>query len=735
MSGSLAVEGGRQRAQLIILEGESGTGVERTRLEKGGHSPSPAIAVRLLRKADLVPPDNLRTVVRDLRNHLAGNARSMTRDETLAQEMINLFFCKVYDERATADEQPLAFQWYEGEDLHSLHARICALFDRVRSDLPQLFDANDTVRLDPASLSYVVSAIQHMAIRKASRDALGDLFEGFIGPALRGGEGQFFTPRNVVKMLVEMVDPGLNDLVIDPACGAGGFLIGTLEHLWQKLERKAVAENWAPEKLQTEQANVVAVCLRGLDKDEFLARVCRTYLALLGNGDAHIFCENSLAAPEKWATRTRSDVKPGTFDVVFTNPPFGAKIPVTGKELLAQYDLARRWQFNRQLGDLEMTEDSHLSQAPQVLFLERCMQLLRPGGRLGIVLPESMLGNPSYEFVIKWLLGTARLIGVVTLPEAVFKTSGKGGTHTKACVIVAEKMSGKEAKPTPIFMADAKWCGHDSRGNPTNRKMADGTTVHLDDTVEITKRFNGPRRRAHDHLGFELRPNQITDRILVPKYYDPEVRARLDFLESTHDLVQLGELVRRGIIEATTGVEVGKMAYGTGPVPFVRTSDISNWEIKLDPKHGVSQEIYEQLKGKANARPKDILVVRDGTYLIGTSAMVSSEDRDLLFQSHIVRLRVMQPGIVDPYLLFACLNSPIVKRQVRTKQFTQDIIDTLGNRLMELFVPIPKAAADRRALHERTREVIEGRAALRSKAKAIILSVEGDAVDPDEAES
>lgn len=132
------------------------------------------------------------------------------------------------------------------------------------------------------------------------------------------------------------------------------------------------------------------------------------------------------------------------------------------------------------------------------------------------------------------------------------------------------------------------------------------------------------------------------------------------------------------------------MAYGTGNIPFIRTSDIANWDIKIDPKQGISEDIYEGLKEKQDIKPYDILMVRDGTYLIGTCAMLLPDDVKIVYQSHIYKIRSNDFDKLDPYLLLGLLSSPIVKRQIRSKQFTQDIIDTLGGRINELILPILK---------------------------------------------
>jgi type I restriction enzyme M protein len=217
----------------------------------------------------------------------------------------------------------------------------------------------------------------------------------------------------------------------------------------------------------------------------------------------------------------------------------------------------------------------------------------------------------------------------------------------------------------------------------------------------------------------------MQNRILVPKYYNPELDAYLLNLSRTHDLVMIQSLLDSTALSVETGIEIGKMAYGTGPIPFVRTSDLSNWEIKADFKHGVSQAIYDELKNRIDVRAGDILLVRDGTYLIGTTAIVTESDVPMLFQSHIYRLRVLNPDKIDPWLLFACLNTPVVKRQIRAKQFTQDIIDTLGKRIFEVLLPIPKDKGLRERIARETRETVLARVAFRNKAKQIAFEVEG----------
>lgn len=227
--------------------------------------------------------------------------------------------------------------------------------------------------------------------------------------------------------------------------------------------------------------------------------------------------------------------------------------------------------------------------------------------------------------------------------------------------------------------------------------------------------------------GFVRSISHIRGGIFIPKYYDPQLDDTLKGLKQTHDLIALSDLVKSKTIIWDTGIEIGKMAYGTGHIPFIRTSDISNWELKGDPKQSVSEEIYEA--NKQDVQAEDIFVVRDGTYLVGTSCILTEDDTKILYCGGMYKLRVMDKKSLDPYLLLALLNAPIVRRQMRAKQFTRDIIDTLGKRLFEVVLPIPKDAKVRKKIAEETRHVIETRVQLRNRAKEIALEVERIAFD------
>ncbi|HLN98652.1 MAG TPA: hypothetical protein VK208_09350, partial [Pyrinomonadaceae bacterium] len=217
-------------------------------------------------------------------------------------------------------------------------------------------------------------------------------------------------------------------------------------------------------------------------------------------------------------------------------------------------------------------------------------------------------------------------------------------------------------------------------------------------------------------IKFWIQSDKLRDRIFIPKFYDPEITSRLRELAVTHDCLVFDHLMIRGAVSVATGDEIGKAAYGTGDIPFVRTSDIVNWEIKAAPKQGISEEIYEEYAKGQDVQEGDILLVRDGTYLIGVNCFVTRFDKQLLYQSHLLKLRVNDKAILDPHLLFLALNCRIVQRQIRSFQFTADIIDTIGARFFETIIPVPKDESLRHLLSSRVQTALKDR----MKGKAFI---------------
>lgn len=665
--------------------------------------------VGLYRRKDLSVPHNLKSIFKDIRNYFAANNVGATRDETFAQQFINLLFCKIYDERFTKMDDIVRFRAGINEDKRTVSQRIKSIFSDVKEQYKDVFSDEDAVTLDDGSINYAVAQLQPFCIKDSQRDAIGDAFESFIDYTTKGSQGQFFTPRNVVKLIVSIAKLSYRDKIIDPACGTGGFLIEALKSEWESIRKRAQSLGWPEKEIYAEEQRIAIKNIRGIDKDNFLGKVAKAYMALMDDGRGGIFCENSLVSSSQWSSKAQEDVREGSFDVVLTNPPFGKKLKIDESEILSLYDLGRKWKK----GDNGVFERSSLlvdAQPPQILFIEKCLNLLSNNGRMCFISPESIFCNPSHKYIVQYIKERAKISAIISMPEELFQPY----THAKTCVVYLEK--GKSLPSDKIFMGIARYCGHDSRGNETSR----------DDIPLIQDKYNqyiATGAIEYDHLGFVINESDIKNNIYVPKYYNPEIEAKLNSLRETHDVISMQSLEDDGVIAITTGHEVKKESYGTGSIPFIRTSDIANWEIKLDPKQGLSRDIYEIYKSKQDVQENDILMVRDGTYLVGTCALITEEDSEIVFQSHIFKIRVKQPDKLNPLLLLALLSSPIVKSQIYAKRFTQDIIDTLGERIHELQLPVPKDDSAKRQIIDKVEQIVSFKKRAKDLTREVISEI------------
>jgi type I restriction enzyme M protein len=559
-------------------------------------------------------------------------------------------------------------------------------------------DDQDKIELDDKSIVYIVGELQIYSLLDCSRDVVGDAFEVFIHRALKGGQGQFFTPRNVVQTAINILDPNPDEKIIDPACGSGGFLVEALRHVHNKIDIKGKNLGWPSDEISSEKISKVNTNFRGIEKDDFLGKLAKAYMVLLGDGKSGVFPgEDSLNKPSDWNLKTRNGIQLESFDIVVTNPPFGAKIKVNGSEKLSQFQLGYKWEFDETNNKWIKTSKLKEDESPQVLFIERCMQLLKEGGRMAIVLPDGILSNPSDRYIVEYLLSCSEILGLIDMPMSTFLPK----TPTKTHLLFVKKTSRPKLN-YDFFMSYAYTCGHDKRGRENSKD-------EISLIPEFIKKIKSNKlSNKKDHLGFFMQSKDIKDYVLLPKFYNPELDIELSKYEDSGKFTvkSIGDLIEEGIVELKRGNEVGSENYGSGSIPFVRTSEVANWEIAADSTHCLSEEIYYEYKEKQDVQNEDILVVNDGTYLMGRAAMITENDLKIVYQSHFRKMRVLKKDKFSPYALLGLLGLEVVQRQIEAKCFRQGTISTLGNRLKEIKIPIPKDKNIMENMHKEIKKII-----------------------------
>jgi len=400
--------------------------------------------------------------------------------------------------------------------LLAIKKRINSLFDELKSDgiFSEVFDGNERINLSDRGLAFVASELAKYSFLDATVDVKGTAYETIVSNTLKQEAGQFFTPRNAIKCMVQMMDPDEKCRVLDPACGSGGFLVMVLDHVRRKIARELypeLDELHLEEKYNSSEVNArvkkyAENMLFGFDFDPDLKKAARMNMVMAGDGHANIFNLNSLEYPQgdkpdvaKVGPKIKSSVQKagdkascatdkaldnalGKFDLIFTNPPFGAKVKVD-LAISKSFDLGKSWKKNDD-GTFSSSESS-ASEAPEVLFIEQCERFLKPGGRLAIVLPDGILGNPDSESIRHWILQRFKLLASVDLPVEMFLP--QVGVQASFLFLQkktdAEKMAASNGKEDyAVFMAIAEAVGKDRRGQPIYKRDDDGAEILYPET-------------------------------------------------------------------------------------------------------------------------------------------------------------------------------------------------------------------------------------------------------------
>nr|WP_269751263.1 N-6 DNA methylase [Acuticoccus mangrovi] len=442
--------------------------------------------------------DALLFAFRRCHNYIAGN-QGLQKPEAF-WELLKIIFCKIHDERSSDEVEFYA----TSKERHGLNGRLKAkkrldtLFNEVKAEYPTIFRENEAIELNPEVLAYIVSQLQMYSLLESDIDVKGRAYEEIVGSNLRGDRGEFFTPRNICQMTVAMLDPGERQVILDPACGTGGFLITAMNYVIEKI-RSAEISKWGDveraetairQRVQRFAQNYIV----GMDLNPNLVKASKMNMVMNNDGAGGLFQANSLKAPATWDDDLRARQIMGQVDLIFTNPPFGSKIPIDEPSILEAYDLGHIWSYDADTDRWTRTNAVQKSQPPEILFIERCVKFLKPGtGRCAIVLPDGILGSPGLGYVREWILQNTRVLASIDLHPDTFQPH----VSVQTSVLVLERKTDEEIavetaagrmNDYEVFMAVANHIGHDKRGNVTYVRDKKGNEI-VEEIEETLKEY------------------------------------------------------------------------------------------------------------------------------------------------------------------------------------------------------------------------------------------------------
>jgi len=393
-------------------------------------------------------------------------------------EVFKLIYAKLYDEQEAKLHRPdneVFFRKYR--DPAKTYSVINDLFKKSIKKWPGTFYEQENINLSAEHLSIVVGELEKARLFGSDLSIIDEAFEYLIPEVAKGNKGQYFTPRHVINMAVKMLNPKADEYVIDPAAGSGGFLISAM--YWVK-DRHLRSSEEAMREYAKEY-------IWGIDFAEEISKTSRALMLIAGDGRSHMFKLNSLD-PREWQGEdgqlldARSKLQTRlldldnnadneenkktfhymNFDVLLTNPPFAGEIKDQG--------ILRQYEFGKKKGKLVNKIERH------ILFIERTLDMLRPGGRMAIVLPQGVLNNTNMDYVREYLFDKARILAVIGLHGNTFKPH----TGTKTSVLFLQKWDNNETplKDYSIFMAVSKKGGKDNSGDYIYKKDGKGGYVH-----------------------------------------------------------------------------------------------------------------------------------------------------------------------------------------------------------------------------------------------------------------
>lgn len=588
--------------------------------------------------------EQLSVVLESIHNHLYAN-EGLSPEQAL-EETVKLLFMKFNDELTEARSFYISEYEINTDNtttkMSSFEARINNLFNEVVKKFPDVFESTDRLRLTTSSLAFAVLNLQNIELSRLPHDVKGVAFQKFLSSSQRVGRGQFFTPEPVVELCVSMLSPQNGEVILDPACGSAGFLSSAY--------------------LQSIESGADSKCIPiGIEISKTAARLARMRLLLLGIQDPAVIQKNALLSSEEICAEFASRYglpydsnTGGIADIIVTNPPFGTQGKIDESSFLKRFDLGHRLEIR----DAKIHKGEILkNQIPEILFIEQCLNLLKPGGRMGIVLPNGEFENSSLKYVRDYVLHKSTIDAVIKLPDETFIPSGTG-IKTSLLFITKRSVSNKSSKD--IFFGEVTKLGYSGNKHGTTnykRDSSGNTLMHANSSLQIDEDISDILSTFRSKSANNLYPAN-ENMFLADSELITSERFDLNFHHPKYQEL-IKKLLGKNGIPLSTLVELNKqkslqLSDPSNVVRYVELSDVSNQygEIVNSETLSVfdlpSRATYEIATG-------DLITAVAGNS-IGTANHVSAfvnEEFDGCVCSNGFRVLKVDQDLIDPlYLLF-----------------------------------------------------------------------------------
>ena len=558
-------------------------------------------------------------------------------------------------ESVSASDFVFSVRWIESLEESTPDPINTILFSELRKKLEEEIDAGrkkrmfqpeEAINLGAETVKEVVRLLEHHDLYAMDEDLNGKMFQTFLTAVIRGRSlGQFFTPRTVVKFMIDMANLSARGdeipVVLDACCGTAGFLIEVMAVLTDGIETNPALsqeeKNTAIERLQKQ-------CLWGIEANETISRIARINMYLHQDGGSRIYKADSLdkellrdpklsgEAKKDYEELRKSILDDETrFDIVLTNPPFAMRYEKKKKDerrILTQYHLAKS-PSGKVVSSLKSS----------VMFLERYFDLLKPHGQIFIIIDDAFLNTTTAEFIRDWLKSRFLIRAVISLPKNSFVLAGSAA---KTSILALEKKTEPSSDQPSVFMAKSKNIGHTDSGKPD----INSSDLHAILTEWNRWRTSGTLPRSQSC--FVVKPSTLEARLDV-QWYDPEY-------EEVYKALKSKPYVRLGDLNPTLRYGASLDADYKSDIPFLRIENLRRNALDVSDLQSIPSALYAKAVRNLYLQEGDILIARSGTY-VGLAATVPAGFEKFIYGSYIIRLRLKDRKDFLPRFIGIYLNS------------------------------------------------------------------------------
>lgn len=488
----------------------------------------------------------------------------------------------------------------------------------------RIFNDDEKIKLSPATIVSIVGILEQKFMSQTKDDIIGLAYESFLPSIFRGERlGQFFTPDRIKDFMIDILDLRVGNLIIDPAFGSGGFLVLSYKRLLDSIK----SSNWNQSKKDDEKIKLSSEYLFGVEINPRLEIACKTNMYLHGDGRTRIYRGDGLI--------NIGDIEGDKFDVVVTNPPFGAKID--NEEILSKFELGIK----------------RKKQQSEILFLERCVKLAKPDtGKIGIVLPESILLNTTFQYVRDWLDENVTIDAIFKMPSYAFSPSGATGIQTSLIFMTRKKPTSYDYK---IFMGNITKISFDSN----NRPDAD----HFPNAGWNYREYKVKGRETFDDENYYV-IKRSDGELLSVNFYKPKY-LRLAKKMSKEKFIKLEDVIKKdknSIVDGPFGTQLHVSDYKEDGIPVIRVKNIGINEFFDDDLIYIAKDKHKEII-RSKLTEGDIIIAKTGA-TFGKACLFPSElFSEANMTASCCKISV-DPKKANPYFIAELINSPIVYSQL-----------------------------------------------------------------------